>query len=75
MKHLLHNWKNLAKKATNAQMSVVLIIIYFIFIVPLSIIFRVVFKNIFIRFSNQQATSFWQKKVQHKQDIHWAEKQ
>ena len=72
----MNNWKKVAKRATNLQLRFVLVLVYFIFIVPLAFVVRKFSKKIFTKFdTDPTVTSYWRKKPKFQQDLGWAKKQ
>lgn len=63
-------WKKIAKKIAGFQADVILFLIFFIVLCPLSLLFRKLSKN--NSFKEQNVRTYWVKRKKTVHDITWA---
>lgn len=75
MKNLWQRWKVITKKIVNVQASIILIIIFILFFIPLGVFLNLFFKNITSGNKSIKINSFWIKRNKVVHDLKWAKEQ
>lgn len=76
MKNSWSKWKIISQKVTSFQATVVLTILYIIFLLPLSFFLRLFFKQVLLgNIHKKNKDTFWIKRKKVHYDISWAKKQ
>ena len=71
MKNVWTRWKRIAKIAANIQANILLSVVYFLIMVPVSVIFKtlILFKN------EKKSSSYWSTRRKIIQNMDWAKRQ
>lgn len=76
MKNAWENWVKIVKIVVNIQVSVLLFVLYYVIIVPMSLVVKIISRHAFLGHSyNLKEKSLWSTRTQAKHSLIWARAQ